>query len=523
MLVSFNDAVKRLLRFVETCPELRKEFDSPRYYSTAYQPEFFNPDNEPRELTQEQLTEKGKCFLRGLIGPEDSSHVFVAFKPDGGKHWILRSSEKELLYCEGNGSRATRKVEDSAIFLSHVELDVFFGLAAPGRRLLLDWEAASRLAGERPESLWKYVLRGKEGPPQFPNRLGIYRGELANDLLPAQMIGRLKLYSWGAVRAWADKKGIPAPLADTCTGNEVFSKFLSLDQAEGILAERFGTTKEDIVHEIAAWVFHRELIAYTDIDELGDERRFYFTEADLWRKSNGFDSDKPYDYLAPLEACFFKNSDITRFQPINRYITGAALIARWKAQRGSEAQAKAFVKSRIEESRLDVFHPIYAGSDVEDVIPKEPGELSLPPIEECLVSLNEAREVEAVDFGKSTQADTLELKDAKAGTDPQDTTHPIVEINDGNYWAGIITRLAKEIVGSERRELSQDNLWKKLTLYQPPYGRTLYEPPEKGQRRDKATITHKWDSGATESLNFGAFRGRYRDYFEKTKSGSQED
>jgi hypothetical protein len=161
-----------------------------------------------------------------------------------------------------------------------------------------------------------------------------------------------------------------------------------------------------------------ELKGYTNINELGDQRRFYFPDAPLWVKSHDFDSDHSYEYLPLLENCYFKGTDIAKIGISRRYITGAALIDRWREYRTSESQAKAFVKGRIKESRLLIFHPIYAGADLEESVPEENRDFQLPPIDQCLFCWDEVMEVEAAEFGETIQANanTLEPKDRSSGS-----------------------------------------------------------------------------------------------------------
>ena len=66
------------------------------------------------------------------------------------------------------------------------------------------------------------------------------------------------------------------------------------------------------------------------------------------------------DYISPLMACWFLQDDINRFEPAERYITGAALIKRWKKLPGLRPEA--FIRAKIAESRLQDIHPTFGGT-----------------------------------------------------------------------------------------------------------------------------------------------------------------
>ncbi|MGZ9057438.1 hypothetical protein [Methylomagnum sp.] len=90
----------------------------------------------------------------------------------------------------------------------------------------------------------------------------------------------------------------PAPMGDRQPIDP--SAFLSFHQAQKLLAERLNITEEDSGHEIVGRIFRQELRGYTNVNECGDQRRFYFPDAALWVKRDDFDSKQPYEYL-PLD------------------------------------------------------------------------------------------------------------------------------------------------------------------------------------------------------------------------------
>lgn len=194
----------------------------------------------------------------------------------------------------------------------------------------------------------------------------------------------------------------PAPMGDQQPIDP--SAFLSFHQAQKLLAERLNITEEDSGHEIAGRIFHQELRGYTNINECGDQRRFHFPDAALWVKRADFDSKPPYEYLLLLEKCYFKAGDMAEIGGNRRYVTGTALIDRWREYRKSESQTRAFITGRIEESRLLAFHPVYGGPDVEEILTKGKQDFPLPPIDQCLFCWDEVVAVEAVEFGPIIQA-----------------------------------------------------------------------------------------------------------------------
>jgi len=102
--------------------------------------------------------------------------------------------------------------------------------------------------------------------------------------------------------------------------------------------------------EIAAWVFigpdQGGLAAYTNVNELTDPPRFYFSQGD------GF------DYLSPLQHCWFLRKDLELFKPRYRFITGGNLVERWQAFGGNDVEE--YIQGKISEGRLTMpFHPVF--------------------------------------------------------------------------------------------------------------------------------------------------------------------
>ena len=107
------------------------------------------------------------------------------------------------------------------------------------------------------------------------------------------------------------------------------------------------------------------------------------------------------DYLSPLTACWFRQQDILNFTPTQRYTTGAELIGRWSKLLGM--QPEAFIRAKIEESRLQDIHPI-SGVTQE----RMSGDERYPPMSSGLFALSEIEAIEKEDFD-SADAGELEI------------------------------------------------------------------------------------------------------------------
>ena len=139
--------------------------------------------------------------------------------------------------------------------------------------------------------------------------------------------------------------------------------------------------------ELAAWIWigpkDGGIAAYVNANDLDPPPRFYFG------LGNGKGDD--HDYVSPLMACWFREDEIAAFIPADRYITGEALIKRWCERPGLRAEA--WVRAKIQESRLSDLHPIYGftqGTSGRDT--------DYPPLAGGLFKLSEVQEIEAEDF-----------------------------------------------------------------------------------------------------------------------------
>lgn len=162
--------------------------------------------------------------------------------------------------------------------------------------------------------------------------------------------------------------------------------YIAFPKAMKILAERLQATPE----ELAVWIFMGTdtggIAAYRNANELNPPPRFYF------------DYFMGEDYLSPLMACWFRQDDIDRFDPADRYITGAVLIERWSNQ--PDLRPEAFIRAKIAESRLLDIHPTFGG-----MRGTHNDDTSFPPMESGLFLLAHVEGIEADDFDAEEAAD----------------------------------------------------------------------------------------------------------------------
>ena len=167
------------------------------------------------------------------------------------------------------------------------------------------------------------------------------------------------------------------------SGSTAFEdNYIAYPKAMTQLAERLEASPE----ELAAWLFVGPelggLAAYVNANELEPPPEFRF---------GLYTGDNP-DYLSPLMWCWFQEDDVLNFTPTERYITGTSLKDRWNGHLGM--QPEAFIRAKIEESRLHGFHPI-SGLTQGSV----PGDEWYPPLSSGLFALSEIKALEKEDFG----------------------------------------------------------------------------------------------------------------------------
>lgn len=165
-------------------------------------------------------------------------------------------------------------------------------------------------------------------------------------------------------------------------------EYIPYNQAFDLLAGKVGkgTTHE----EIAAWIWLEGLDAYEDAREIFHPRKFYF----------GNHSGE-INYLPLLSGVYFKRNDIVNFRPVDRYITGKALIERW--EKLNVPDIKSFITQKGQETdpttgkeRLVGHHPTCGGTQAAWF-----GDEKYPPLEDGLFALSEIERIEAEDFGEN--------------------------------------------------------------------------------------------------------------------------
>ena len=181
------------------------------------------------------------------------------------------------------------------------------------------------------------------------------------------------------------------------------------------LVDRFNATPE----ELAAWVWmtpkNNGLAAYLNANELDPPPRFFYEALD----------SSEFDYIPPLMACWFKADDIASFKPIDRYITGAALIERWESQ--PNIQPKDFIQAKIEEARLSDFHPLYGGTQASSP------EGHFPPIESGLFLMSEIERIETEELSPyidDFSEKNIKPKESCDDVENKDLLAPFKEMND---------------------------------------------------------------------------------------------
>lgn len=157
------------------------------------------------------------------------------------------------------------------------------------------------------------------------------------------------------------------------------AKYIPYPKAMGRLFDKLTATPE----ELAAWVWLGPdaggLAAYLNANELSPPPRFFF--------ATGGDPD----YVAALMPCWFEEHAVTDFDPAERYMTGEALISRWRGN--PVLKPVPFIKAKISESRLDDLHPIYGAT--RGTFDDEP---DWPALETGLFSLSQVEAIEDGDF-----------------------------------------------------------------------------------------------------------------------------
>ena len=169
----------------------------------------------------------------------------------------------------------------------------------------------------------------------------------------------------------------------TPTASVKQTNFIPYLRAIKELQNRLNTSPE----ELAAWIFmgasEGGIAAYVNANELDPPPAFTYK----------LGNDDDFDYISPLMTCWFDMDDIANFQPADRFITGTALLERWRDV--PNIVPDAFIKAKIAESRLFDIHPITGNTQGS-----HPDDNSLPSLESALFILEHVETIELEEFGK---------------------------------------------------------------------------------------------------------------------------
>jgi hypothetical protein len=220
------------------------------------------------------------------------------------------------------------------------------------------------------------------------------------------------------------EEDVPPPQASE-KGSEQ-PTYIPYPRAMKIFARRLNATAD----EVAGWVFvgpkDGGLCAYLNANELDPPPRFYF---DILTCDD-------FDYLVPLQACWFREADILSFEPKDRFITGEELLTRWSSSDGIIPGA--FIRAKIEESRLIDIHPIYGGT--QGTYPNDP---TWPPLEKALFvkahveAVEQEDDVTPIEAQKQWSPVADDLKTAPQAAGPLPPVHPEPSRADKDALASI--------------------------------------------------------------------------------------
>ena len=246
------------------------------------------------------------------------------------------------------------------------------------RNVAYQWDYQHNPATEEErEYWWDFFIRMDDLKQQIEEWKAV-SAPTANDL--KQKETRLQELTKGLVlmenqQLCAERKGVQG-----VTACSLPTGYIAYPRALKHLVVRLEAAPE----ELAAWVWQGSedggLAAYLNANELVPPPMFNYGHI------------MGEDYLSPLMACWFKEDEITNFQPVDRYLTGKALIERWSEQPG--IQVEAFIVAKIAESRLMDYHPIFGGTRGSN-----PNDESFPALESGLFVLADVEAIEYDDFG----------------------------------------------------------------------------------------------------------------------------
>jgi hypothetical protein len=198
---------------------------------------------------------------------------------------------------------------------------------------------------------------------------------------------------------YPERKPVGGESATSPASQRSAVRYVAYPKAMAQLRKRLDATPT----ELAAWIWcgpkDGGIAAYVNANELDPPPRFYF--------GVGSGKGDDHDCVSPLMACWFRDDELAGFKPVDRFITGEALVKRWAERPGLRADA--WVRAKIRESRLQDMHPLSGltqGSCPEDA--------SLPPMAAGLFWMSEVEAIEAEDFADDQAENTSAANSAPA-------------------------------------------------------------------------------------------------------------
>lgn len=343
--------------------------------------------------------------------------------------------------------------------------DSLIGDARRSVALQLDYQRDPATEADR-KYWWDFFVRMHEVQAQIKEWEGAKTPTATDKLLKESRLKELRLEHERLKRQQRQARGEYFPGHVSLAAPNVLSPtdddFIAYPKAMRTLADRLNATAE----ELATWIFLGPdtggIAAYLNANELNPPPRFHF------------DVSMGEDYVSPLMACWFRRSDIERFTPENRFITGEKLIERWGRLHGIRAEA--FIRAKIAESRLLDLHPTFGGT--QGTFSEKDG---FPPLSAGMFALSLVKQIETEDALDSIpcQAEQiLDLSESRAqgsqneilpadNDDPCSEFRQLDDLRPEEITISIVGDAAESgLAGNSMLEISARGITRRLALAQ---------------------------------------------------------
>lgn len=177
-------------------------------------------------------------------------------------------------------------------------------------------------------------------------------------------------------------------------GELLLADCIEYRKAIHILSKRLGAAPE----ELAIWAFLGTECGGLDI---------FTKESGQLEKLTFVDGNFSHYYLPRLRRCWFRRSDVEQFKPQERFITGAALIERWRQY---DKDPEDLIRMEISRGHLEACHPTFGAYIQESLSIND----NSPPLSEYLIAKSGVEQIE------SDIDPTHVLPSLYAGTGPDD-------------------------------------------------------------------------------------------------------